>query len=128
MRLFTGSYRAEDTVFLLKPMAMEMVDVAAKERLIQSGQRHYSELLTLEQVPNPRYLALFEALTARYARRLAAEIMARIMEQAFYDLDAPVARVCGEEVPIPYAKHLEDAALPQMPKIVAAARQVCGMA
>lgn len=76
MRLFTGSYRAEDTVFLLKPMDMEMVDVAAKERLIQSGQRHYSELLTLEQVPNPRYLALFEALTARYARRLAAEIMA----------------------------------------------------
>lgn len=58
---------------------------------------------------------------------LAAEVMARIMEQAFYDLDAPVARVCSEEVPIPYAKHLEDAALPQVPKIVAAARQVCGL-
>jgi pyruvate dehydrogenase E1 component beta subunit len=57
---------------------------------------------------------------------LAAEIMARIMEQVFYDLDAPVARVCSEEVPIPYAKHLEDAALPQVPKIVAAARRVCG--
>ena len=53
---------------------------------------------------------------------LAAEITARIVEQAFYDLDAPVARVCSEEVPIPYAKHLEDAALPQVPKIVAAAR------
>ena len=35
------------------------------------------------------------------------------MEQAFYDLDAPVARVCSEEVPMPYAKHLEEAALPQ---------------
>ncbi|MCX7961477.1 MAG: alpha-ketoacid dehydrogenase subunit beta, partial [Burkholderiales bacterium] len=44
---------------------------------------------------------------------LAAEIVARIMEEAFYDLDAPVARVCTEEVPIPYAKHLEEAALPQ---------------
>jgi pyruvate dehydrogenase E1 component beta subunit len=55
---------------------------------------------------------------------LAAEVMARIMEQAFYDLDAPLARVCSEEVPIPYAKHLEDAALPQVPKIVAAARQL----
>ena len=57
---------------------------------------------------------------------LAAELMARIMEQALYDLDAPVARVCSEEVPIPYAKHLEDAALPQTAKIVAAARQVTG--
>jgi pyruvate dehydrogenase E1 component beta subunit len=53
---------------------------------------------------------------------LAAEIMARIMEQGFYDLDAPVARVCAEEVPIPYARHLEEAALPQPEKIVAAAR------
>jgi pyruvate dehydrogenase E1 component beta subunit len=53
---------------------------------------------------------------------LAAEVMARIMEQAFYDLDAPVARVCREEVPIPYPRHLEEAALPQPEKIVAAAR------
>jgi len=53
---------------------------------------------------------------------LAAEIMARIMEQAFYDLDAPVARVCREEVPIPYPRHLEEAALPQPEKIVAAVK------
>ena len=53
---------------------------------------------------------------------LSAEIMARIMEQAFYDLDAPVARVCREEVPIPYARHLEEAALPQAGAIVAAAK------
>ena len=53
---------------------------------------------------------------------LAAEIMARIVEQAFYDLDAPLARVCREEVPIPYARHLEEAALPQPEKIVAAAK------
>jgi pyruvate dehydrogenase E1 component beta subunit len=53
---------------------------------------------------------------------LSAEIMARIMEQAFYELDAPVARVCREEVPIPYPKHLEEAALPQPGRIVAAAK------
>ena len=53
---------------------------------------------------------------------LAAEILARIGEDAFYELDAPLARVCSEEVPIPYAKHLEDAALPLPPKIVAAAK------
>ena len=57
---------------------------------------------------------------------LAAEIMARIMEQGFYDLDAPVARVCAEEVPIPYARHMEEAALPQPEKIVAAARALMG--
>lgn len=57
---------------------------------------------------------------------LAAEVSARIMEGAFYDLDAPVARVCSAEVPIPYAKHLEEAALPQVASIVAAARSLVG--
>ena len=57
---------------------------------------------------------------------LAAEVSARIMEQAFYDLDAPVARVCSAEVPIPYPKHLEDAALPQVDRIIAAVRSMMG--
>ena len=57
---------------------------------------------------------------------LSAEISARIVEGAFYELDAPVARVCSAEVPIPYARHLEEAALPQVAKIVAAARQLGG--
>ncbi|NMM18382.1 MAG: alpha-ketoacid dehydrogenase subunit beta [Rhodoferax sp.] len=59
---------------------------------------------------------------------LAAELMARINEQAFFDLDAPLARVCSEEVPIPYARHLEEAALPQVPKIIAAVRSLLGSA
>ncbi len=53
---------------------------------------------------------------------LSAEIAARIAEQAFFELDAPIRRVCSREVPIPYAAHLEQAALPQAPAIVAAAR------
>jgi pyruvate dehydrogenase E1 component beta subunit len=53
---------------------------------------------------------------------LAAEVMACIAEEAFYELDAPLARVCSKEVPIPYAKHMEEAALPMPPKIVAAAK------
>lgn len=56
----------------------------------------------------------------------AGEISARIVENAFYDLDAPIARVCTEEVPIPYAKHLEEAALPQPEKIVAAVQSLFG--
>ncbi|MGZ3504880.1 MAG: alpha-ketoacid dehydrogenase subunit beta [Vulcanimicrobiaceae bacterium] len=50
---------------------------------------------------------------------ISAEISARITENVFYDLDAPVMRVCGAEVPMPYAKQLEDAALPQVGTIVA---------
>jgi len=53
---------------------------------------------------------------------LSAEIGMRIAEDAFFDLDAPLRRVCGREVPMPYAPHLEDAALPQPADIVAVAR------
>lgn len=56
----------------------------------------------------------------------AAEISAQIMEGGFYDLDGPVARVCSAEVPIPYPKHLEDAALPQPDKIVNVVRSLMG--
>ncbi|CAM2067282.1 Alpha-ketoacid dehydrogenase subunit beta [Sulfidibacter corallicola] len=57
---------------------------------------------------------------------LSAEIGMQIAERAFYDLDAPIQRVCGAEVPIPYPKHLEDAAVPQVPQILAAVREVMG--
>jgi pyruvate/2-oxoglutarate/acetoin dehydrogenase E1 component len=57
---------------------------------------------------------------------LSAEIAARVATQLFYELDAPIARVCSAEVPIPYPKHLEDAALPQAATIAAAARALCG--
>jgi pyruvate dehydrogenase E1 component beta subunit len=57
---------------------------------------------------------------------LAAEIAARIQEEAFYELEAPVARVCSAEVPIPYARHLEQAALPQVEGVVEAARRMLG--
>ncbi|CAM5271685.1 alpha-ketoacid dehydrogenase subunit beta [Streptomyces avidinii] len=54
---------------------------------------------------------------------LAAEISSRITEQAFYELDAPVQRVCSAEVPIPYARQLEEAALPRPATIVDAVRR-----
>ena len=55
---------------------------------------------------------------------LSAEISARIMEGAFYELDAPVERICSAEVPMPYAKHLEEAALPQVDGILATVRRM----
>jgi pyruvate dehydrogenase E1 component beta subunit len=57
---------------------------------------------------------------------LAAEISARIMEQAFYELDAPVARVCSAEVPMPYPRHLEQAAVPQASQVVSEVRRMAG--
>ena len=57
---------------------------------------------------------------------LSAELVTRIIEQAFYELDAPLARVCTQEVPIPYPAHLEQAALPSVDRIVAAARRLTG--
>ncbi len=55
---------------------------------------------------------------------LAGEVAAQLGERAFWDLDAPIGRVCSAEVPIPYARHLEIAALPSVDAIVAAAREV----
>lgn len=53
----------------------------------------------------------------------AAEVTARIVESAFYELDAPVERVCTAEVPLPYAHQLEQAAIPQTADVVAAVRR-----
>lgn len=57
---------------------------------------------------------------------LAAEVVAQITEGTFFDLDAPPARVCSAEVPMPYAKHLEQAALPQPEGIIAAVKSLFG--
>jgi pyruvate/2-oxoglutarate/acetoin dehydrogenase E1 component len=59
---------------------------------------------------------------------LSAEIGMRIIEQAFWELDAPIGRVCSEEAPIPYPRHLENAAIPQVPKIISAAKAALGRA
>ncbi len=55
---------------------------------------------------------------------ISAEIGKRIAESAFFELEAPLRRVCGREVPMPYAAHLEDACLPQPEGIAAAAREL----
>jgi pyruvate dehydrogenase E1 component beta subunit len=59
---------------------------------------------------------------------IGAEISARIMERAFDDLDSPVIRVTGKDVPMPYAANLEALALPSVRDIVEAARTACGRA
>jgi len=106
--------------------------LAAAEQLATEGiEAEVIDLRTLRPLDMPTVLAsvtkTHRAVIVDEGWRtcsLAAEISAQIMERAFYDLDAPVARVCSAEVPMPYAGHLEDAALPQTDKIVRAVREV----
>jgi pyruvate dehydrogenase E1 component beta subunit len=105
--------------------------VAADTLAAQGVEVDVLDLRSLRPLDDAAILA-----TARRTRRvvvvdegwrsgsLAAEVSARITELAFYDLDAPVLRVCSAEVPMPYAKHLEEAALPRPDTIVAAVEEV----
>lgn len=73
---FCGSYRPSDVRFLLKPLATAaFVDVPDKERLIQSGQRHYSEMLTRESLPSARYLQVFDAACQANLGRMARDCL-----------------------------------------------------
>jgi len=60
---------------LLKPLRMQSIEIGDKESLIQSGARHYSELLTPERLPSARYMELFLQLTEKYAMRMAADVL-----------------------------------------------------
>ncbi len=74
--MFSGSYRAEDVTFLLKRLPMaDFVNVADKERLIQSGQRHYSEMLSPESLPSAHYLALFEQAESANRQQMAQDCL-----------------------------------------------------
>ncbi len=115
-------------VTLLTYGGMLPVTLAAAERLAADGtDAEVVDLRTLRPLDDETIIGsvrrTHRAVVIDEAWRsgsIAAEVSARIMEQAFYDLDAPVERVCGAEVPMPYAKHLEEAALPSVDAVVAA--------
>jgi len=72
---FTGSYSASDVEFLLTPIEIEDTPVALKEALIQSGRRHYSEMLSHESLPSEAYLQLFHDAIALNGRRMAEHLL-----------------------------------------------------
>ena len=107
--------------------ALEAAGILSKEGI----EAEVIDLRTLRPLDE----AMFLASVARTHRVLivdegwrsgsiSAEICARIMEGAFYELDAPVERLCSAEVPMPYAKHMEAAALPQVEDIVKIVRKM----
>ncbi len=100
--------------------------LAASEILASSGiDVEIIDLRVLNPIDNETIInsvvKTHKALIVEEAWRsvsISSEIISRIMENAFFSLDAPVERLCGIEVPIPYPKHLEDASIPQKQDIV----------
>lgn len=72
----SGSYLPADVQFLLRPVDMAVTDVHEKERLIQTGAKHYSEMIAAEPLPSSTHLALFERAMAQNARRMAEDVQA----------------------------------------------------
>ena len=90
---FHGSYRPQDVEFLLKPLTLAQAqteNVADKERLIQSGARHYSEMLTPESLPSPAYRALFARAHALNRERMARDCLVLASLVARHHGPAPV--------------------------------------
>ncbi|MEO7688518.1 MAG: cysteine protease StiP family protein [Sphingomonas sp.] len=71
---FSGSYASDDVTILLKPTEIATVATDEKERLIQSGAKHYSEMLSAEKLPDDRYMALYREALSRNAGRLRGDI------------------------------------------------------
>lgn len=71
---FSGTYEPCDVQILLKPAAIAPISIVQKEALIQSGKRHYSEMLSAEKVPDARYLQLYREALSRNASNLRTDI------------------------------------------------------
>ncbi len=124
--------RAGSSITLVTYGAMVIKALTAAEELASEGIS--TEVIDLRSLRPLDMATIVTSLTKTHravivdegwkSGSLAAEIMARIMEEGFYELDAPVERVCTLEVPIPYPRHLEEAAIPQPETIKAAIRRV----
>src|SRR5687767_11246273 len=73
--MFSGSYAPDDVTFLLKPVRVAPTELAEKERLIQSGRRHYSEMIGREALPSPAYLRVFHEALGREKGRFARDVL-----------------------------------------------------
>lgn len=87
-----GSYAPDDVVFLLKRVEMGTTDVADKEQAIQSGARHYSEMISMEKAPKPEYMELFAKAMESGAERMGVEA-ARLAHAIAAMVDGPITLV-----------------------------------
>lgn len=123
-------HRAGKDLTIITYSASLFKSLEAAEALAREGiEAEVIDLRSLRPLDDATYLASIakthRALIVDEGWRsgsLSAEISARIMEQAFYELDLPVSRLCSAEVPMPYARHMEEAALPRVETIIATAK------
>lgn len=87
-----GSYLTEDVTFLLKGVEMAPTDVASKEQAIQSGRRHYSEMISLEKAPTKEYMDLFAKAMEEGGHRMGVE-SARLAHAIAASVDGPITLV-----------------------------------
>jgi pyruvate dehydrogenase E1 component beta subunit len=124
--------RAGDDVTLITYGATQYTVLEAADALAEEGiHAEVIDLRSLRPLDDATLLTsvarTHRAVVVEEAWRtlgVGAEVAARLTEEAFYDLDAPVGRIGCAEVPLPYAKHLEEAAIPQVPRIVEAVHRV----
>jgi pyruvate dehydrogenase E1 component beta subunit len=124
--------RPGETVTLVAHSRMVEVALAAAEALAAEGiSAEVIDLRTIRPLDIETILASVQKTNRIVSVEegwpfagIGSEIAAQIMERAFDWLDAPVARVCGKDVPLPYAANLERLALPQVADVVAAAKAV----
>jgi hypothetical protein len=108
LKPITGSYSLQDCQFLLTEIEPNYVDVAEKEILIQSGAKHYSEMISFEHPPSEHYRALFHDLTEQYKARLASEILG-IAEQVLKVRTTPLTIVSLARAGTPFGALLNRA-------------------
>jgi len=84
MPIFSGSYAIDDVHILLKPIQIKNTSIAEKERLIQSGDYHYSEMITYESLPSDAYLKLFQQVFSQNRLRLATDLMTLALKISQY--------------------------------------------
>jgi pyruvate dehydrogenase E1 component beta subunit len=126
--------RPGDDLTIVASAGMVSKALAAAERLAAVGlSAEVIDLRSLRPIDLPTLAASVErthrALIVDEGWRtggFSAELAASLAERCFWSLDAPIARLAAQEVPIPYAKHLEDAAIPQVDDIVASASGIVG--
>ncbi|MEQ2026112.1 cysteine protease StiP family protein [Xenorhabdus szentirmaii] len=104
---FSGSYAVDDVQFLLKPIQIEMTAVDVKEQLIQSGKRHYSEMLSQEPEPTSYHLELFDKALKQGAVRLATEVimLAKALVSRFGDKPIVLVSLVRAGVPLGVMLH-----------------------
>ena len=90
---FSGSYLPDDVQFLLRPVTIDMTPVELTEQLIQSGQKHYSDMLSQEPAPTDWHLDLFNRALKKGAPRLARDVNALARTLGDYFADQPVVLV-----------------------------------